>query len=161
MDLLRIRYMLETLFGNKTAARILLYLHRQEHGYAAQIAGELEIPLNMVQKQMARLAKGHVLRAAFEGKSKIYRWNPDYPHYRPLKKFLASVTLGKDKEVFLQHPDPADGTDLSLRDRIRLAESLTRESELINPYPRPKPFVKTFDSFKEHETWQKKQTNPW
>lgn len=153
--------MLETLFGNKTAARILLYLRRREHGYAAQIAGELKIPLNMVQKQLLRLANGGVLRSAFEGKNKVYRWNPDYPHYRPLKKFLGSVKLGKEREKFFQHPDPADGTNLSLRNRIRLAESLTRESELINPCPRPKPFVKTFNSFKEHETWQKKQTNPW
>ncbi|MBI2340671.1 MAG: winged helix-turn-helix transcriptional regulator [Deltaproteobacteria bacterium] len=153
--------MLQTLFGNKTAAQILLYLHRQKHGYAAQIARELEISLNMVQKQLARLAKGYILRSAFGGKNRVYQWNPDYPHHTPLRKFLASVKLEKDRETFFQHPDPADGTNLSLRDRVKLAESLTRESEHLNPYPRPRPFAKTFDSLKEYETWRKKQTNPW
>ena len=153
--------MLQTLFGNKTAARILLYLHRQEHGYAAQIARELETPLNMVQKQLVRLAKGHILRSSFGGKNRVYQWNPDYPHYTPLRKFLAAVKLEKDGEKFFQHPDPADGTNLSLRDRVKLAESLTREGEHLNPYPRPRPFTKTFDSLKEYETWRKKQTSPW
>lgn len=153
--------MIETLFGNKTAARILVLLNQDEEGYAAQISRKLKIPLNMVQKQLERLSKGGILIPVFKGKVKNYRWNSGYPYYKPLKKFLSSVRLKKEGKSSFQHPDPADATNLSLRDRVKLAWSLSREGELLNPYPRPKPFVKTFNTLKDYESWRKKQTNPW
>ena len=57
--------------------------------------------------------------------------------------------------------DPANGLHLSLKERLELSEQLLREAEALNPFPRYKPFVKSFESFEEYEQWRKQQRNPW
>lgn len=44
--------------------------------------------------------------------------------------------------------------------RLAIAESLFRDFRALTPYPF-RPFVKSFDSFDEYETWRRAQTNPW
>ncbi len=152
--------MLNELFGNKTVAKILPYLHRHEGGNANKIARDLSIPLNMVQKQLERLKKGGILTSYFLGKSKIYQLNKELPFYSPLGKIL-QVSAGDKAASSQKAPDPADGTELPTRERLAASEQLFRESEILNPYPRPKPFAKSFLSFKEYEKWKKEQSNPW
>lgn len=57
--------------------------------------------------------------------------------------------------------DPANGIRLSLRQRVELAEELISLGESLVPQARYRPFVKSFDSFREYESWRKKQSNPW
>jgi hypothetical protein len=45
--------------------------------------------------------------------------------------------------------------------RLAEAERLYRDFEQLTPYPKPRPFVKSFDSFAEYEQWRRAQTNPW
>lgn len=47
--------MLEKIFGNVTAEKVLFYLTAYQEGYAGGIARTLGIPLNMVQKQACPL----------------------------------------------------------------------------------------------------------
>ncbi|MDX1387454.1 MAG: winged helix-turn-helix domain-containing protein [bacterium] len=150
----------ETLFGNKTAAKILLYLHEREKGHANGIARDLKLPLNMVQKQLERFKKGNILSARFIGRNKVYFWNSSLPIHRPLRRVLETMA-GEEKKSSLDFRDPADGTDLSLKDRLGFSERLLNEAEELNPYPRYRPFTKSFESFKEYEAWKKRQTNPW
>jgi hypothetical protein len=65
----------------------------------------------------------------------------------------------KKRKIHLKAPD--DGSSLSIKERVLLCEELWRLSEKLNPFPRYKPFVKSFDSLKDYEKWRKKQTNPW
>lgn len=144
--------MLEALLGNRSAVRVLLYFSRRKEAYATEISKNLRIPLNMVQKQLERFEKGDVLRSRHRGKRKLYEWNRDYPFLTELKKILA-------KEITLR--DPADGSYLSLQERVVLGEELYRQSVRLNPFPRPKPFARSFESFERYEKWRRRQKNPW
>jgi predicted transcriptional regulator len=53
--------MLETLFGNKTTERVLLYLENYEEGSGKRIADTFSLPLNAVQNQLRKLEEGGVL----------------------------------------------------------------------------------------------------
>ena len=44
--------MLETIFGNQTAARLMLYLFHYGEAYANGAAKDMGISLNQVQKQL-------------------------------------------------------------------------------------------------------------
>jgi len=44
--------------------------------------------------------------------------------------------------------------------RLKVMEKLYKELYLRKP-PRYKPFVKSFNSFKEYEKWRKRQKDPW
>lgn len=148
------------LFGNKTVAQVLLFIYQNRKGYANLIARDLHVPLNMVQKQLNRLEKGHILLAHYETRNKIYSWNKALPFYQSLQKLLKEINKTKENHfAFIDH-DAADGNSLSLKERIYLAEQLFDQAEFLNPYPAYKPFTQTFDSFKDYEKWRKKQTNP-
>lgn len=144
--------MLEVLFGNKSAVRVLLYLSRRSEAYATEISKNLGIPLNMVQKQLERLEDGGIFKSDYRGKLRIYRWNPDFPFFEDLQKIL-------NKEIAFR--DPADGTYLSLQERLALGDKLSREAAFLNPIPRPRPFAKSFRSFSGYERWRRQQKNPW
>jgi hypothetical protein len=45
--------------------------------------------------------------------------------------------------------------------RLAAAERLYRDFEQLTPYPKPRPFVRMFDSFSEYERWRREQRNPW
>lgn len=60
-----------------------------------------------------------------------------------------------------RYTDPADGTHLSLRQRIALAEEIITLAEKLVRQKRYQPFVKSFDSLRAYEAWRKKQSNPW
>ena len=146
--------MIGRLFGNRTADLVLLFLARHGEAWATQIAGDLEIPVNMVQKQLERFERGGVLESAPEGRRRMYRWNAGYPALGPLLKLLEQLGA-------CVASDPADGSHLSIEERLDLARELKDGAARLNPYGRPKPFAKSFGSFESYEAWRKKQTNPW
>lgn len=45
--------------------------------------------------------------------------------------------------------------------RLDEAERLYRDFVALTPYPRPRPFTKSFDSFADYEQWRRAQRNPW
>jgi len=146
--------MIGRLFGNRTADMVLLFLARHGEAWATQIAGDLEIPVNMVQKQLERFERGGVLKSSIEGRRRIYSWNAGYPALGPLKQLLARMGACIAE-------DPADGSHLSIEERLDLARKLKEGAARLNPYGRPKAFAKSFESFESYEAWRKKQKNPW
>ena len=153
--------MLEFLFGNKTAVQILLCLQRGGCSSTNQLARDLKIPLNMVQKQLLRFERGGVLTSRFQGRSRLYEWNASYPLRTELKRLLKKAARLSRDQLISPPPDPADGSRLPLRKRVELGDELSRQAERLNPYRHPKPFVKTFDSFDAYEEWKGKQKSPW
>jgi predicted ArsR family transcriptional regulator len=81
--------MLESLFGNRTAEKVLLYLQTYEEGYARQIARTFEVSLNAVQKQLRRFEDGGVLVSRTVGRTRVFTWNPRYPFKEPLRELLS------------------------------------------------------------------------
>ena len=80
--------MLETLLGNKTAERVLLYLANYSQGYAREIAATHGSSLSVVQKQLTRLESGGILVSRTLGRTRLYELNPRWFFYRELKALL-------------------------------------------------------------------------
>ncbi len=85
---------LETIFGGKAAAKVLLFIENYAEGYASRIARTFEMPLSEVQKQLAKFEKSGVLVSRRIGTSRIYTWNPRDPALQGLRLLLRE-TLDK------------------------------------------------------------------
>jgi DNA-binding transcriptional ArsR family regulator len=80
---------LEGIFGNASAEKVLLYLEQYEEGYATAIARTFDgLSLNMAQRQLERLERAGALVSALKGKTRLYTWNPRYPFRRELRALL-------------------------------------------------------------------------
>lgn len=80
--------MLESLFGNTTVEKVLLYLQNYDEGYASEIARTFSISLSVVQKQLGRLEDGGIIVSQPKGRTRLFMWNPRYPFRHELKGLL-------------------------------------------------------------------------
>ena len=80
--------MLESLFGNATVEKVLLYLQNYNEGYASEIATTFSISLSVVQKQLKRLEDGGVIVSQPKGRTRLFLWNPRYPFRKELQALL-------------------------------------------------------------------------
>jgi hypothetical protein len=84
--------MLEGIFGNASAEKVLLYLEQYEEGYATAIARCFDgLTLNMAQLQLARFERAGALVSSLKGRTRLYTWNPRYPFRRELRSLLAKA----------------------------------------------------------------------
>lgn len=98
--------MLETLFGSKTAERVLTYLWLYREGYPSELARIFSSPLNMIQKQLAKLEAGGILASQLRGKVRMYKWNARYPFLKELNALLEKnyeYTPEVIKEKYYRH----------------------------------------------------------
>jgi DNA-binding transcriptional ArsR family regulator len=77
------------LFGNETAAKVLLYLQQLESGYPRGIALALQIPLSQVQRQLERFEREGVVVSRVLGKTRLYQWNPRCGYLDELRSLLS------------------------------------------------------------------------
>lgn len=68
--------------------KILLFLLVNETCYGAQIQTLLKTPLTPAQKALARLEKGGIVTSRYEGKTRLYQFNPGYPLLAELEMLL-------------------------------------------------------------------------
>ena len=106
--------MLEALFGNATAEKVLLYLQQYEEGYATAIADTFgNVSLNMVQRQLARFERAGLLVSVCKGRTRLFRWNPRYPFINEtralLAKALRSLPREERRRYFTQRRRPRRG----------------------------------------------------
>ena len=80
--------MLEDLFGNKTAERVLLYLANYGQGYPREIAATYASAVSVVQKQLNRLENGGILASRMLGRTRLYELNPRWFFHKELKALL-------------------------------------------------------------------------
>ena len=96
--------MIETIFGNVTAAKIMLYLFHYGEAYASGISKDMGIALSQVQKQLDRFEVGGVLVSKMMGKVRIYTFNPKMGVTKKLKEliqvFYDSIPVEKREEMF-------------------------------------------------------------
>lgn len=84
--------MLEGLFGNASAEKVLLYLEQYGEGYATEIARTFgDLTLSMTQGQLERLERAGALVSNAKGRTRIYTWNPRYPFRNELRALLAKA----------------------------------------------------------------------
>ena len=91
--------MLASLFGSKTAERVLIFLAAREEGYAREMARFFETDLNSVQKQLDKLEAAGVLSSREVGRTRPYTFNPRYPFLAELKALLEkAITFYPEEE---------------------------------------------------------------
>lgn len=80
--------MLEALCGNKNVQRILIFLFVNGKCYGTQLHRSLGTPLTPLQKALSRLEKGGLITSYYEGKTRLYHFNPSYPLMSELEQLL-------------------------------------------------------------------------
>lgn len=80
---------LEALFGNRTAALLMLYLHHYGEAYGTAAARDLGLSLSPVQRQLDRFEGGGWLVSRLVGKTRVYTFNPKHPATPRLKDLVA------------------------------------------------------------------------
>ncbi len=84
--------MLEGLFGNATAEKVLLYLEQYGEAYARAISTNFEdVTLSMAQGQLKRFERAGLLASTLKGRTRLYTWNPRYPFRDELRALLRSA----------------------------------------------------------------------
>lgn len=78
------------LFGNKTAACVLLFIEENEEAHALRIAKTFGLGLNMVQRQLKKLEQNYVLSSRRVGSSRVYTFNHCNPIVKQLRVFLSA-----------------------------------------------------------------------
>ncbi len=86
--------MLEGIFGNASAEKILLYLENYEEGYATAIARSFDgLSLHMAQRQLERFERAGALVSSLKGRTRLYTWNARYPFRKELRALLAKALV--------------------------------------------------------------------
>ena len=80
--------MLDSLFGNPTAATVLAFTALNRECYAQELADRFGISLSAVQNQLRRLEEGGVLVAVARGRTRLYSLNPRFAVARDLEALL-------------------------------------------------------------------------
>lgn len=83
--------MLKSLVGCHSVEKILLYLLVNETCYASQLQRLLHTSLTPLQKSLIRLEEGEILTSYYEGKTRIYQFNPNYPLLDELERLLTKA----------------------------------------------------------------------
>lgn len=84
-------FMLEALCGNKNVQKILIFLFVNGKSYGTQMHRFLKTPLTPLQKALLRLEKGGIIHSYYEGKTRLYQFNPAYPLLAELEQLLKKV----------------------------------------------------------------------
>jgi hypothetical protein len=102
--------MLEVLCGNKNVQNILIFLFVNGKCYGTQLHRSLKTPLTPLQKALNRLEKGHLITSYYEGKTRIYQFNPAYPLMSELEQLLKKaytlLPAHKKKDYYVAKEDP-------------------------------------------------------
>jgi hypothetical protein len=81
---------LDSIFGNRSAAQVLLFLEAYGSGHASRIADTYAVSVNGIQRQLRRLELSGVLVSRPVGRSRIFEFNTRIPSVRNLRKMLAA-----------------------------------------------------------------------
>lgn len=80
--------MIEALCGNKSIQKTLLFLFVNGKCYGTQLQKSLKTPLTPIQKALSKLEKGGIVMSYYEGKTRIYQFDPSYPLLTELEQLL-------------------------------------------------------------------------
>ena len=101
---------LEALFGNRTAACVLLFLQCYGEGHAQRIAKTFGFGLNMTQRQLKRLEEQGVLVSRRLGNMRLFSFNERNPTVRNLRRLLevelAALPEDDQQQYFRQRQRP-------------------------------------------------------
>jgi predicted transcriptional regulator len=96
--------MLEGVFGNKTAERVLLHVYHYGEVHASAIAQDYGVAVNPVKGQLDRFERAGILASKEVGRSRLYFFNPKSVFLSPVKELLKivyeSIPLNEREKLF-------------------------------------------------------------
>ena len=96
--------MLEGIFGNKTAEKVLLHIFHYGESHASAIAQDFGVALNPIIQQLNRFESAGVLISKEAGRSRMYSFNPKSALTKPLKEIVEmayeSIPLSERQKIF-------------------------------------------------------------
>lgn len=96
--------MLEGIFGNKTAEKVLLHIFHYGESHASAIAADFNIAKTPVIHQLNRFEAAGVLVSKEIGRTRIYSFNLKSPLQRPVKEMIEmayeTIPLGERQILF-------------------------------------------------------------
>lgn len=92
-------FVLKGVLRAESQESILVYLLLRESGYGKSIAEFYQMPINPIQKQLARLEEDGVVVSQLIGKVRSYQFNPRYPFLEPLKALLKAAVASYPPEI--------------------------------------------------------------
>ncbi len=102
--------MLEGIFGNKTAEKVLLHIYHYGESYPSAISQDLKIAHNPVVKQLERFEKAQILSAKAVGRTRVYKFNERFTLTSPVKELIKrvydSTPLDRREKMFSQRRRP-------------------------------------------------------
>lgn len=102
--------MLEGIFGNKTAERVLLHILHYGEIHASAIAQDYKMALNPVKGQLDRFEGSGVLISKEVGRARVYSFNAKSPFTAPVKNLLKivydSIPLRDREQIFAERRRP-------------------------------------------------------
>jgi predicted transcriptional regulator len=96
--------MLEGIFGNKTAEKVLLHIFHYGESHASAIAKDFSVAVNPVLQQLNRFESAGVLVSKESGRSRLYSFNPKSPFNKPIQEIIEktydSIPLSERQSIF-------------------------------------------------------------
>ena len=101
---------LAALFGNRTAAKLMLYLFHYAEAYARGAARDLGIAVSAVQRQLDKFECAGLLVSRMVGNTRLFSFNPRQPATAKLKELIRvyyeSMTVEEREQLFLTRRRP-------------------------------------------------------
>ena len=101
---------LEALFGNRSAALLMLYLLHHGEAYPSGAARDLGLSLSPVQRQLEKFEAAGFLVSKLLGSTRIYTFNPKFPATSKLlalvQVFYEGLPLKERERMFGQRRRP-------------------------------------------------------
>ena len=95
---------LEALFGNRTAAKLMLYLFHYGEAYPTGAARDLGLSLSPVQRQLEKFEAAGILVSRLVGRTRLYSFNPKHPARGALRDliqvFYEGMPLSERQRMF-------------------------------------------------------------
>ena len=96
--------MLEGIFGNKSAEKVLLHIYHHGESHASAIAADFEVAINPIKQQLNRFEETGVLVSKEVGRSRLYSFNPKSAYTKPVQALLKiayeSISLKEKQKIF-------------------------------------------------------------
>jgi hypothetical protein len=96
--------MVEGIFGNKTAEKVLLHIFHYGESHAAIVAADFKISITPVRKQLNRFELAGILVSKEVGKSRVYSFNKKSVFTNPIKNIIElvyeSIPLDEREKLF-------------------------------------------------------------
>ena len=84
---------ISAIFGNRTAACVLLFIDKHEEAHAQRIAKTFGFGLNQTQRQLKKFEQNYVLESRKVGMIRLYSFNTRNPAVRNLREFLKASRI--------------------------------------------------------------------